>query len=1326
MSTRKGKFKRLLSLMLVSLMVLPFGATVLSACGDGDENPGSSQQPDPEKPDPDKPDPDKPDPDKPDPEKPTDRYVVVNNVRVGLISDTVVRVEYKGVRGFEDRDTYYISNRDAVKAPAHTETKEGNYTVISTAEYKVKVPEKASSLDGVTIESASGELLWAYEGDVTSNVYLPSPSDEITAWQLNDNPRIVPSELGYSISLSHTALQDWDFSNNASDCYVFLPQGDYKQFCEDYIQLTGKSELVSLQMLGYWDSRWYPYSDKTAMQQINDYIDRGYSIDILVIDTDWRDASSGVGYQINETLFPDMSAFLQDCHDMGINIIFNDHPEPLKPNSGNLLDEDEVNFRNSHLTFILSLGLNYWWYDRNWHVALNPIDPDISIYATGMYAYHFVTDEYLHDQITDLNEYAERALIMANVDGCLHGRWKYASDTSAHKYSIQWTGDIATDTTALEQEIYASIFGGAEVGLPYMSSDIGGHTAAVTDDMYVRWLQYGALSTICRVHCTSVANIGQDGRMPWLFGDTAESVAHTYLDMRYRLLPLYYALSRENYETGLPIMRRTDVEYPEYMEASRNDQYLLGKNLLVAPIKEGEVHEPVPADWLSTSDGTRGLTATYFDGRDLANKKRTQTDPAINFDWGNGGPKGLGSDNFSIRWEGNITIGDTDSKLMFYADDGIRVWIDGTKVVDGWAVYDKLLSTEEFYKAGSTHTIKVEYFEAGGGAHCYMYYSERSADGSYKPNTRTVFIPDGTWIDVWTGTRYVGPQTLTVSHGLETSPIFVREGGVFALAENMTNTSEKDWSKMALDIYAGTESTETVLYEDDVHTQAYKDGKYRKTLITNEYNNGKFTVTVNPAEGDFTEGERAFSEREWTVRIHARPEWGALKSVRLNGKTLTGVRTYGKSASAKPFAFSGAALDGTVYEFKINASVYEKTTVTFDFNGEITELTKPDYDKNPTTFSVKTEDTGDLLDLSQDAIVDWAYFGMTEGGTAVRKDTANHLIGDLTTYAKPDVYGFTRPYTSWTDGEQAYETASAVTTALVSQKNFSVKFKTDATKRYYVINLGGENCIAKLTVRDRAGNVKTIKFGDLNGTFTYRAVIEAQAETATEIEATYAVLVSKHSGTDTPCKVYVGAVYAATELPEPVSSSGVVVNATVTLKANPASIDMSSTGTLGETVVDWRNFDSTLGYDYTSMQGGSGIAQTTVSPSQDFGDYTTSFSWSNGDTTASHTGTTHGLCSVNGTITILVNVTPKTKKVLVYCGAWRSSNRVSVQNIAGETIHSAEFSGARGEGQRAATRVAEIDIEAEGNTMLIIKMTSFNADSVGNASITAVQVVAEE
>ncbi|MBO4963211.1 MAG: hypothetical protein J6C97_05485, partial [Clostridia bacterium] len=472
--------------------------------------------------------------------------IILGDLRVQLLSKTLVRVENKGPKGFEDRESYMVTNRDLWEVVDYEIINSTEETVIKTSAYSVHVTSSKKAEDVYITTPGNDKTLYKYTGETDTNVYLPSPSEELKSWYFTDSPRIIPSETGWNNV--NQVNQGWDFDNDATDIFVFLPNGNYQNFTSDYVKLTGESEMVDLQTLGYWDSRWYAYSAETALQQIQDYRDRGYSIDVLVIDTDWRDASNGVGYTINETLFPNMGEFLAKCEELGIDICFNDHPEPVGGTSTGL-DGPEIDYRSNNLTFILGLGLDYWWYDRNWHTSLNSVHPDISVYAFGMYAYQFVTREYL-DSITDLGEYAERGLIMANVDGCLHGKWNYASDISAHRYSIQWTGDIAADSNALAQEIYATIFGGAEVGLPYMSSDIGGHNGTVTNEMYARWMQYGALSTICRVHCTHSNYIHQEGRMPWLFGETAEEVSHTYLDMRYRLLPLYYYLSYRNYTTG--------------------------------------------------------------------------------------------------------------------------------------------------------------------------------------------------------------------------------------------------------------------------------------------------------------------------------------------------------------------------------------------------------------------------------------------------------------------------------------------------------------------------------------------------------------------------------------------------------------------------------------------------------------------------------------------------------------------------------------------------------------------------------------------------------
>lgn len=1029
----------------------------------------------------------------------------IGNTRVQLLSDTLVRIEGKQGGKFENRESYIVTNRLDWEGVAGEEKTEGGVTKIVTDRYTVVVPNGGDDATEAYITDSAGKSLWTYTGKTDTNVYIPSPSDELASWHFTDSPRIIPSYEGYSDGVEKT-LQGWDFSGKeATDIFVFLPGGDYTQFCTDYVNLTGKTEMVNLSTLGFWDSRYYAYTQETALQQIKDYRNKGYAIDVLVIDTDWRKSTgntAGMGYDINTDLFPNMAQFLKECEALGVEICFNDHPTPVSDTS-NGLDKNEVDYRNEKLTLLLSLGVDYWWYDRNWSTSLHSFDPEISVYAFGMYEYHWITEDYFAD-IADIFEYAQRAVIMGNVDGCMHGEWKYASDLSAHRYSIQWTGDTYSGMQDLAQEIYAAVLGGAEVGLPYLSSDIGGHNGNLNEEEYVRWIQYGLLSTVARVHCVN----SQPGRMPWVYGDKAEEVFKVYQDMRYRLLPLYYNLARENYDTGLPIMRRLDVKYPQYAEASRNDEYLLGDYILVAPLSETKSNplesQKKKPEGLFThvgADGAEiaGLKGEYIDLPSfVAPPVATRADADINFNWGAGTAHEAMSnaDNFSVKWTGYINIGDKPARLAFLADDSVRVKIDGKDAINGNSA--ATYYTTPLYEANSRHTIEVQYRELEGDAFIYSYYMEEAVPSACY-TSREVFFPEGTWIDVWTGERYYGPNTYNVTYPLESSPVFVREGALVALAGNGESTKATDWSEMTLDVYPSVNySASTRLYEDDTKTVAYKDGKCRSTDITMTYDAQKkaVVVTVNAAKGEF-DGDRAFEERIWNVRVHMNPGWENLSKVTVNGRELTAdeIKSYQKSSSAKPFALSGGAPDGDIYEFTVSGSVRSAYTIELYFGKTEASLKNGNYDDKATEFTLTKAGAISSVNLSQSGDIDWVSYG--DDGTANAIGNANGVFGYpvTRTVGSGDPAYATKTSIAGCSGivNKTYETggdAKSATAAVYTNQFFKFEIQTVGKRAEYVLVLGGRNSTAKVTVRDRAGNAQTVYFGNLDGEWTQKIVIE--------------------------------------------------------------------------------------------------------------------------------------------------------------------------------------------------------------------------------------------
>jgi len=66
-----------------------------------------------------------------------------------------------------------------------------------------------------------------------------------------------------------------------------------------------------------------------------------------------------------------------------------------------------------------------------------------------------------------------------------------------------------------------------------------------------------------------------------------EPVCKKYLELRYQMMPYLYSAAKETCETGMPIIRAMWLHYPgEANAVGRGDQYLYGRDLLVAPIFE--------------------------------------------------------------------------------------------------------------------------------------------------------------------------------------------------------------------------------------------------------------------------------------------------------------------------------------------------------------------------------------------------------------------------------------------------------------------------------------------------------------------------------------------------------------------------------------------------------------------------------------------------------------------------------------------------------------------------------------------------------------------
>lgn len=151
----------------------------------------------------------------------------------------------------------------------------------------------------------------------------------------------------------------------------------------------------------------------------------------------------------------------------------------------------------------------------------------------------------------------------------------------------------------------------------------------------------------------------------------------------------------------------------------------------------------------------------YWTNRHLdGNPRIVRNDRDIDFNWGNGSPDGaIPSNNFAARWTRRVRFDDGLYRFYVRADDGVRVWVDGERIIDEW--HDNL--ADETYTADreldGREDVRIEYYEREGGA-LIDFWWERIRLPTATP-TNTPVGPTNTPTPTPTATIVVEPPTNT-------------------------------------------------------------------------------------------------------------------------------------------------------------------------------------------------------------------------------------------------------------------------------------------------------------------------------------------------------------------------------------------------------------------------------------------------------------------------------------------------------------------------------------------------------------------------------------
>lgn len=132
------------------------------------------------------------------------------------------------------------------------------------------------------------------------------------------------------------------------------------------------------------------------------------------------------------------------------------------------------------------------------------------------------------------------------------------------------------------------------------------------------------------------------------------------------------------------------------------------------------------------NNGKNGIKVTYYSNRGLEGEPfGIEEDKNIDHDWSDGSPKqGMPSDNFSIRWEGEIKPDKTGKYYIgIEGDEGFRLYLDGSLVIDSWRGWGKKSAVYEAdLEQGKIYSFKLEYYEGMNDAGIMLGWHEPGYD----------------------------------------------------------------------------------------------------------------------------------------------------------------------------------------------------------------------------------------------------------------------------------------------------------------------------------------------------------------------------------------------------------------------------------------------------------------------------------------------------------------------------------------------------------------------------------------------------------------------
>lgn len=431
----------------------------------------------------------------------------------------------------------------------------------------------------------------------------------------------------YSISQFNDNPQELSFEGlgHCSD-YYFMYGKNADGVISKVRELTGKAPMLPLWAYGFFQSKERYQNQDESLNVLKKYRDLRVPLDVVI--QDWRywpeynkSDSAWNSQSFDKERFPDPKKWVDEIHKLNAKLLivtwpgFGPHTAQRKefdekkmiinfdtwpPNSGarpydvfnpKALD---IYWRYLNKGIFSYIGNDGWWLDSTEpdHINFKPSDFDLPTYLGS---YRSVKNGYslMHNKGIATNQRAvndkKRAVILTR-SGFI-GQQLYGSNT--------WSGDVNSTWEMLEKQIPAAL-NYTLMGIPNWNSDIGGFFAGrwrkdggnknpEFQELYVRWMQFGAFSPMMRSHGTDLP------REIWNFGDRGSwcfDAQEKFIKLRYSLLPYIYSTSWDVSNNHGTFMRPLIMDFMDDKKTHEiGNEYLFGRSILVAPVTKYKTNQ---------------------------------------------------------------------------------------------------------------------------------------------------------------------------------------------------------------------------------------------------------------------------------------------------------------------------------------------------------------------------------------------------------------------------------------------------------------------------------------------------------------------------------------------------------------------------------------------------------------------------------------------------------------------------------------------------------------------------------------------------------------